>query len=422
VLERLQRDGEIRFDQLTFWQWNGSRWCELSSDDIHVHIGKSVKGSSVSKRDGDYAGIVRLMRKMCNRRLSAHDIRGVNFANGFYSEHGELLPHSPDFGCTFTFPFAYDPDAAEACPQWLRLLTDYWGQEPDFGQRVLALQEAFAATLFGCATSHQRAFLLFGKGQSGKSQILHVLQALLPEEASCSLGPQHWGERFALPHLIGKAANICNELPESGKINGAVFKQVVDGVQMFSEHKGIDGFSFSPSCAQWFASNFLPWSSDSSDGFARRWLIFDFNRKVDAARIEPNIAARIVDEERHAIAAWAVEGLARLQQHSGYTLPACHDRRQREMRRANNTVLAFLEDSRAVRIGEGEIELEHLHALYRAHVGSDRAIRSLTVERFRHMLEELGYPVAVCHDDLGYPLYWVEGVVKAPDRKLRVVQ
>jgi predicted ATPase with chaperone activity len=50
----------------------------------------------------------------------------------------------------------------------------------------------FAATLFKIAPRYQRAFLLFGKAQTGKTQVLNVLRALLPP-AIADLGPEKWG-------------------------------------------------------------------------------------------------------------------------------------------------------------------------------------------------------------------------------------
>jgi P4 family phage/plasmid primase-like protien len=420
VLEHLKRDGEIRFEQAKFWQWNGSRWQVLGDDDVHLFIAQNVKGCSLAKREGDYAAIVRLLRKVCASPLNVRGIAGVNFANGFYSADGELVPHHPDFGCTYTFPFDYEPEAASQCPEWLNFLSNRWGHEPDYEDRVLALQEAFAATLFGSAPTHQRAFLLFGKGRSGKSQILNVLKALLPDDATACLGPERWGERFPLTHLIGKIANICNELPEQGKINGAMFKQVVEGATVFTEPKNVDGFTFSPLCAHWFASNFLPWSQDTTDGFARRWLIWDFNRPVDKNAVEPEIASRIVSQERQAIAAWAIEGHARLREQGGFTEPACHARRVNELRRGNNSVLAFLQDSRAIICGEGSMRLEHLHGVYKTHQDAVGGTK-LLIDRFRNMVEELGFEVEVGHDGLGYPITTVHGLGLAEPKGLKAV-
>src|SRR3546814_1535215 len=60
-------------------------------------------------------------------------------------------------------------------------------------------------------------------------------------------------------------------------ITGSIFKQVVEGEPVRAEFKGQDGFVFTPECAHWFASNYLPVSRDTTRGFIRRWLVLDFN-------------------------------------------------------------------------------------------------------------------------------------------------
>src|SRR3546814_5826599 len=78
------------------------------------------------------------------------------------------------------------------------------------------------------------------------------------------------------------------------------------------EFKGQDGFVFTPECAHWFASNYLPVSRDTTRGFIRRWLVLDFNHPIREEDKIENLAQILVAEERGAIAAWALEGLHRL--------------------------------------------------------------------------------------------------------------
>src|SRR3546814_5859537 len=65
--------------------------------------------------------------------------------------------HSPKYGKTFTMPFNYVPERAGEAHKWLRYLEDAWGDDHDYVEKVMALQEAFAATMFGIAPRFQRA-------------------------------------------------------------------------------------------------------------------------------------------------------------------------------------------------------------------------------------------------------------------------
>src|SRR3546814_3495660 len=123
---------------------------------------------------------------MCKGMLVQGDDRGINFANGFVGEDLFVTDHDPKYGATFTLPFEYNRDAASQCPKWLAFLHSCWGSEPDFDDRVMALQEMFAATLFKIAPRYQRAFLLYGRAGTGKTQILKVLRAMLRSEEHTS--------------------------------------------------------------------------------------------------------------------------------------------------------------------------------------------------------------------------------------------
>lgn len=411
VLEQMQRSGEIRYDHGQFWQWGGSCFHALSSDDIYRYIAENVD-SVLARTHNGYGQVVQVMEKICSFDLIQSEERGLNFANGFVGEDLRVLEHDPKYGATFTLPFEYDRDRASRCPRFMAFLHDCWGEEPDFGDRVKALQESFAATMFRIAPRYQRAFLLFGKAGTGKTQLLNMLRSLLPPDAISDLGPDKWNERFGMTDLIGKAANICGELPENGRIAGAVFKQVVEGSPIRTEFKNQDGFVFMPECAHWFASNFLPWSGDTSRGFIRRWLILDFNRVVEVEKRVENLAESVVAEERDAIAAWSLEGLRRLLDQRGYTEPACHHFRLGSMRRTNNSVHAFLEDTGVLRRKEGgEMRAREVYDQYSFHMRDlGGRVTPVGFERFIQMTEDLDLGVEQRSDPIGHKDYWIRGI------------
>ena len=113
-------------------------------------------------------------------------MKGLNFANGFLMPTGELVDHDPDHGATYVLRHRYMSELTGHMPMFNQFLHDCWGKDPDFMDKVTALQEAFGATLFGDATSFQRAFLLYGIAGTGKSRIPEILKGLLPPK-DCKL-------------------------------------------------------------------------------------------------------------------------------------------------------------------------------------------------------------------------------------------
>jgi putative DNA primase/helicase len=392
-LEQLSRGGEIRFDHEKLWQWNGSCWVQLNKNEVYLHVAGNVKDSALVRRESDYRAVVTIIERLSAKSLVQVEHIGVNFANGVLDTDLKLVGHDPNFGATFTLPFEYNASLAGDCGNWLEFLHTCWGDEPDFNNRVLALQEMFAATLFGIATHYQRAFLLFGKAGSGKSQILNVLRAILPPDATTEVGPQKWGKQFEMTDLVGKIANICGELPERGLISGSEFKQVVEGASIRDCFKHKDHFRFKPKCAHWFASNFLPYSADTSFGLARRWAIIDFNKAVPEKRRVANFAEILVAEERDAITAWAAAGLPRLIEQGGYTLPPCHEYRLGQMRRITNSVYKFIEDSGMVRRSEGSMKCRVIFDKYQFYAKDYCSTRPVSFDQFIQMLEDLDFMV-----------------------------
>lgn len=414
VIAELERGGELRWSEGTFWQWQGSCFEELKREKILEHISKSVKGNVLSRRYSDYESIAKTIALLIPKVLVEALEVGVNFANGFLDSQGVLHEHSPKFGKTFTMPFNYIPERATEAHKWLEYLEDAWGDEPDYEDRVAALQEAFASAMFGVGTDYQRAILIFGRAGSGKSQVLDVLKAMMPPAAVCSIPPHQWSERFVMSQMVAKTLNICGELPESNNISGEVFKEVICGGDINTERKNQPGFSFAPVASHWFASNFLPRSKDTSEGFTRRWLVLEFDKIVPIESRIPNYAQVLVAEEREAIAAWAVLGLYRLRQNNGYTLPASHVAKLTQVKRANNTVAAFLASTSKVKVTGDSTNKVDLMACFDQYVWHCREIARgypVNYERFHQMIEELGYSVTEYYDEVaGHPKYQASGL------------
>lgn len=411
VIEDIDRGGELRHDQGSFWQWNGSCFGKMDDTEVYEHIAKRVKGNLLAKRHSDYAALVKAVAILCRKPLEENPELGINFANGFLDMNLQLHEHSLTHGKTFTMPFNYVPARRHECHRFLGMLEAAWGDDPDYQQKVDALQEVMAATMFGIAPQYQRAVLLYGRGKTGKSQVLEILESMMPRNAVGSLPPHRWGERFALTGLVGKVLNVCGELPEDAMISGERFKGIVCGEKQDTEYKGQDSFTYHPMAAHWFASNHLPRSKDTSDGFIRRWIIFEFTRVIPDEERVIDFHELVLAEEREAIAAWAVEGLARLRKQKEYTLSQSHLKLEHKVLLSNNSVAAFLEQSVNVRREEGALtDLQKVfdaYLFYQKHYSRGFGV---TYERFKTMLEGLGFKLGVFRDEMQAPRDGVYGL------------
>lgn len=390
VIEELRKFGHIRFDKSNFWQWRGAHWETMQKSAIMSTIAIEYGHLPAARRNSDHEGIFKMMQALCACDLDQSPTRGLNFANGFLTTDLSLLPHNEDFGCTYVLPYIYDVSKAGHCQKFLSFLHQSWGHSPDYEDKVAALREAIAVTLFGLAPMYQKAFCCMGVPHSGKTVLMNIIQSILPTEATCHVAPSNWDDKFLPTMMVGKLANFCGELSESEMIPGDVFKSVIDGETMSGQLKGQQIFTFKPSCAHWFASNHLPRTRDSSGGFSRRWVFLEFDKSVKVQDRVNGLANDIAAEEQEAIVAWAVAVMPELQRRGYITSPQSQKRLTDEMSGMNNSVRYFMtggvvepNEDMGTALGEQEI-----HASYFLFC-RERGARPVSMRIFRQRMAEL---------------------------------
>ncbi|MGQ7794524.1 DUF5906 domain-containing protein [Faunimonas sp. B44] len=206
------------------------------------------------------------------------------------------------------------------------------------------------------APRYQRAVCLIGMSGSGKSRVLEVIKGLMPPAAVSNVSPSDWNDKFMPAMMVGKLLNIAGEVSEYKSISGDTFKMIIEGTQITAQFKNQPVFDFYPTAAQWFASNHIPKTRDTSDGFNRRWLFLEFSKQVPLeSRIE-DFDKVMLANEREAIAAWALEAMPRLIANRGYTIPSSHMTVVDDMANSNNSVRYFLARCPRLRLGQKKHE------------------------------------------------------------------
>lgn len=406
VITDFQQVYELRYHNNLIWKWIGSHWELLDEREIKAKISSSYGQLPAAKKANDHRGILETIKVLLIKGIKSLDVKGVNFANGFLAEDLSLVPHDPAHGMTYTLPFRYMPDTVGQAPMFFQFLEDCWSHDADYKAKVDALQEALCVTLFGMGPRFQRAILLKGVAKSGKSQLLKIALSLVPDNAKSFVPPNEWGDKFMPTQMNEKLINVCGELSESKKIDGQRFKDIIDGAEMSGQHKGRDIFSFRPLCTHWFASNHTPKTTDSSEGFNRRWMILEFTRAISAEKRKIDIGDIIVAEEREAISAWAVLALKRLAEKKDYTLTASHDQLIREIAQENNSVRFFIEESPKVRSNtKGSISETKLYNEYWSFCFGPGNAKPVTSKAFRSAMRELqqekGFKLHIDTNNLG---------------------
>jgi P4 family phage/plasmid primase-like protien len=198
----------------------------------------------------------------------------INLANGMLNwRTEELLDHDPSFKSTVQLPYAWNGEAE--CPQF-----DAWLFQRLDVESIQLAWELIAVSLYS-GNPIQRAGLLFGKGGSGKSTYLEVIQGLVGMQNTAALSPQDMSKTvFATHSLLGRQTNIVTDIDPTKVSETAIFKRVVASEAIQAQQKNKPEFSFRPFCNHLFSANQIPRSSDRTSAWTRRFAILKFEKKV----------------------------------------------------------------------------------------------------------------------------------------------
>lgn len=199
--------------------------------------------------------------------------------------------------------------------------TAEWANEQRDAQEVIdVLQEFVGASLIGVATEYQRMVLAVGVGENGKSQFFDVVGALFPE-ACATVMPQSMSNANSCYALIGKRLNLVAEIPARELLDTAALKAAVSGDPLEVKKLFHDTGKARLTAGHMFGANELPPVNDSSHGFWRRQILTQWRHKFAGPAAEVGLARRIVRDELAGVAAWAIEGAARLIKRGGFHIP-----------------------------------------------------------------------------------------------------
>ena len=213
--------------------------------------------------------------------------------NGIYNlERNELEEHNPDYYFKNLIPVNYIDGAV--CPQinsFIESTIENKYQETAY--------EIVAFTLYR-KYFIQKAIMLTGIGQNGKSVYLDILAKLFGEDNLSHeqlQGICH--SNFSSAELYGKLANICGDLPAVILSDTGNFKQMTSGIDSVSAQKKFQNPFNYVNCAKLlFSANEIPETKDQTEAFFRRWLIIDFPYKFLSGLPEEAYVGFIKKENR----------------------------------------------------------------------------------------------------------------------------
>jgi putative DNA primase/helicase len=280
----------------------------------------------------------------------------INVKNGLINlENWKLEPHRAEVLFLTQLNAEYDPNAeAEEWDEFLKKVTD---------EKYIPVLQEFCGYCLLADCRFEKALAIVGPGGSGKSTFLEVIRSVLGDENTTGFSIQQLeSERFARAELIGKLANIYNDLPYDYLEKSDIFKQLVSGDPIQVERKYRQPFLARIYAKLIFSANQLPPTRDMSSAFFRRWIIVPFPNPIE--KPDPTLKKKLTsnDRVRNYVLKWMIEGLKRLLE-KGFSYELSTEEIAEFYMEAADSVFAFIEEH-IVEDPQSQVEKDELYHKY----------------------------------------------------------
>jgi P4 family phage/plasmid primase-like protien len=354
----------IRFWRGAFYRWTGTHYDEVSASDLTADVIRFLQSTANRKSAGTRAAgeilanakaitiipsnveppILILPDGPAPAPRSLIPMASGNFYVEKYlaGEAGALTPHTPSLFGLHSLPYGYIADAE--CPTFHEVMEQ---NLPDPEYRAF-LQEWFGLNLVSDSTFE--AFMIYtGEAGTGKTVTCTVQSAMLGPASVSAIPLEAFNpvRTFPLAALVGKLANVAEEIGECDKAAEGLLKQLVTGSPVTIERKYGDPFQLRNRARLTFATNVLPRFADRSNGIWRRMLILPFyqvvpEEKRDRRYLDPEWW--IGSGELPGVFLWALEGLRRLRERGRFKEPVECRKLREDYKRDANPARVFLLD------------------------------------------------------------------------------
>ena len=275
--------------------------------------------------------------------VNSNDADWIAFENGIYNILNDSFSEfSPEYIITNKIHWNYNPEAySKAADEMLNRVSC---NDP----QIRLLLEEMIGYCFYRRNELRKAFILTGDGSNGKSTFLAVIQSLLGEENVASLDLKELGDRFKTVEMMGKLANIGDDISDEFIGNSAIFKKLVTGERISVERKGSDPFEFNNYSKLVFSANDIPRIKDKSGAVLDRLVIVPFNAKftVEKNGFKSNIRRDLVGhaDVMEYLINLGIAGLKRILERQQFTIPKKVQDELDDYRQRNNPILGFIRE------------------------------------------------------------------------------
>lgn len=294
----------------------------------------------------------------------------------------ELEPFTPDYVAVNKLPINYNSGAVS--PVVDHVLNKIACNDKDLKSLLV---EMVGYTLLR-RPEMGKCFILTGRGSNGKSTLLDMMKAMLGANNVSAVGMEEIESRFKTAEVVGKLANIGDDISSSYMPDNAKFKKLVTGETLLVERKGKDPFEINNFGKLIFSANEIPRVNDTSAGLTRRLIIVPFNAKFSSKDkdYDPFIKDKLMTQESlEYLLLLGIQGLTRVLKGYEFTQVESVKKELQEYERINNPILMFIEEFKIV--NEAVQQIYNTYAVW-CHNGG---MKPVNVNKFTREINENGF-------------------------------
>lgn len=310
--------------------WDSRRWALDESDFVRELTHRTMKAFASQAVEANdevltkFAAGCRRAARITNALREARPYLGIkpaeldthpdllNFKNGIVDlKTGRLMPHNPDHFITKLVHHDYRPEAA--CPTFRAFLERITANHPGL---IFYLQKAFGYSLTG-HTIEKAVFLLYGRGDNGKSTLLSTFLKLLEEYAvllqidTLMVRAESNNTQADLADLRGARFVMTSETEEGQRLAEGKLKRITQGMgRIKATRKYENPVEFPESHKLLIDANHLPVVRGTDNAIWNRLHPIPFDVTIPKDEQDPELPAKLI-AEAEGILAWTVDGAVR---------------------------------------------------------------------------------------------------------------
>ncbi|WP_459980258.1 DNA primase family protein, partial [Paenibacillus sp. YK5] len=248
------------------------------------------------------------------------------------------FPHDPKYFMKNQLPVRWNPEADR------RLAANFIHSVVPTD--TVPLIEEWLGYLLIPTVKYQKMLLIKGSGKNGKSKFLNYCRELLGDANVSYVELKEFEEnRFKAAQLKDKIANIYADISFKRLASTHMIKNLVAGDEISAEEKGERAFPLRSYAKLMFSANDLPASSDTTDGFFRRFFIVPFDKKFTKDNEDVELDTKLGSTPYlESLLVLAVDGLRRLEANKRFSESESVRKEMEIFEYENKPIVQFLED------------------------------------------------------------------------------